>query len=89
MTDLGVTDWLQQRLPPLAAKNHKEKARLCLKTFKKKGLKRKTATKIRCTGFKSLTYRLRVVTRPLFTQKWHVFEAQTGLLIFTFWQVAC
>lgn len=59
------------------------------KTFKKKGLKRKTVIKIKRTGFKSLTYRLRIVTRPLFTQKWYVFEAQTGLLIFMFWRVAC
>ena len=55
----------------------------------RKAVKEKTVIKIRRTGFKSLTYRLRIVTRPLFTQKWHVFEAQTGLLIFMFWRVAC
>lgn len=41
MTDLGVTDRLQQRLPPLAAKNHKEKTRLCLKNIQEERLKKK------------------------------------------------
>lgn len=89
MTDFGVTDRQQQRLPPSAAKNHKEKARLCLKNIQRERRGKKTVIKIRRTGFKSLTYRLRIVTRPLFTQKWHVFEAQTCLLIFMFWRVAC
>ena len=46
-------------------------------------------TKQRIFTFKLLVTCLRPVTRPLFTQKWHVFEAQTGLLIFMFWRVAC
>lgn len=41
MTDLGVTDRLQQRPPPLAAKNHKEKARLCLKDIQEERFKKK------------------------------------------------
>ena len=41
MTDLGVTDRLQQRLPPLAAKNHKEKARLCLKDVRRERQEKK------------------------------------------------
>lgn len=30
-----------------------------------------------CEGFKSLTYRLRIVTRPLMMQKWAVFLVKT------------
>lgn len=89
MTDLGVTDRQRQRPPPLAAKNHKEKAQLCLKNIQEERFKKKNCNQNQATGFKSLTYRLRIVTRPLFTQKWHVFEAQTGLLIFMFGRVAC
>ncbi len=32
-----------------------------------------TVSKIVCVGFKSLTYRLRVVSGPLLMQKWPLF----------------
>ena len=54
MTDLGVTDRLQQRLPPLAAKNHKEKTRLCLKNIQEERFKKKNCNQ-------NQTYRFQII----------------------------
>lgn len=68
MTDFEVTDRLQQRLPPLAAKNHKEKARLCLKNIQEERFKKKDCNQNQAYRFQiinlSFTHRKSATFHP-------------------------
>lgn len=68
MTDFGVTDRLQQRLPPLAAKNHKEKARLCLKNIQRERREKKNCNQNQAYRFQiinlSFTHRNSATFHP-------------------------